>query len=208
MTTEQQDKRRKAAAASKAIQALAQAVQAGRAGLPPSPKALAVLATVLRRLQDGDDPEKVLGYKRESAGKPPDKTVQEQAVRRMLELQNQQLDLSGAKIAKMVEAEFVAQQMLELRNQRPDLSDAEIGKLVEEKPRVSYATLYQNWFQGKATKNQKVDNRVERTYGEKVRKVTPLRAKLEREQWENAELTAEPPPMPDRPDASEDFKSM
>lgn len=207
MTTEQ-DKRRKAAAASKAVQALAQAVQAGRAGQPPAPEALAVLADVLQALQDGTDPGKALGLKRATAGKPPaDKELEARAVRRMLELRNQHLDLSDAKVAERVAGEFVAQQVLELRNQ--GLSDAEIAKLVEDKPRVTYATLYENWFLGKGRKNQKVDDRVQRTYrGEAVRKVTPLRAKLEREQQDDAQEAAVPPPMPDRPDASEDFKGL
>lgn len=164
------------------LQALAQVVEAGRAGQPPTPDALDALAAVLQALQDGTDPGKALGLKRATAGRPPaDKTLEGQAVRRMLELRNQRLDLSDAKIAELV--------------------TAELG--------VAYATLYQNWFQGKGKKNQKVDDRVERAYrGETVRKVTPLRAKLEREQWEDAELTAEPPPMPDRPDPSGDFKGM
>lgn len=180
MTTEQQDKRRKAAAASKAVQALAQAVQAGSAGQPPAPEALAVLADVLQALQGGTDPGKALGLKRATAGKPPaDKELEARAVRRMLELRNQHLDLSDAKVAELVAAE--------------------LG--------VTYATLYENWFLGKGKKNQKVDDRVQRTYrGEAVRKVTPLRAKLEREQQEDAHEAAVPPPMPDRPDASEDFK--
>ncbi|MFC3683407.1 hypothetical protein [Hydrogenophaga luteola] len=178
MTTEQ-DKRRKAAAASKVVQALAQVVVAGRAGQPPAPDALDVLATALQALQDGADPGKVLGLKRATAGKPPGgKELEARAVRRMLELRNQRLDLSDAKVAELVAAELGV---------NPD-------------------TLYDNWWVGKGKKNQKVDDRVERTYGKKVVKRTPLRVRLEREQQDDAHDAAEPPAIPDRPDASEDFR--
>lgn len=42
------------------LEALAQVVEAGRAGQPPSPEALAVLGAVLQALQDGVSPAQVL----------------------------------------------------------------------------------------------------------------------------------------------------
>lgn len=190
-----QEQRRTKAAASKAVQALAQAVEAGKAGLPPTPEALAELGAVLHALKDGADPAKVLGYKRAIAGKPgPDKTLQEQAVRRMLELRNQRLDDSDAKVADVVYMEFVGAGLID-----PEGSDP--------KKRVSFATFYENWWLGKGAKNQKTDTRVVRKYRRKtVRKVTKVRAAMELEQWENGNDVSDPNPRPDRPDASEDFK--
>lgn len=162
MTTEQQDKRRKAAAASKAIQALAQAVQAGRAGQPPSTKALAVLATVLQALQDGTDPEKVF-FPPRLRGRPPRSAPRDRNFWRVVTV-------------------------LELEQAGLDYEEARARVLVGN-PRTGAGPL-----------DAGPEDSTLRKHVQRWRK--------QAEQWlADDALEPTPPPMPDRPDASEEFKS-
>lgn len=193
-----QQQRRDKAAASRALRALAHVVDAGRAGQPPHPKALAVLADVLQALQDGADPGKALGYTRASAGKPPrDKALQEQMIWRMVELRGQRLDLSDAKVAETVYAEFMEAGQID-----PESTDPE--------KRVSFDTFYENWWLAKINvKRQKTDDRVSQKYPDgRVRKITEVRAIAENEARLASYIAAHEaaPSIPDRPDASEEFR--
>lgn len=141
------------------LEALAQAVEAGRAGLPPSPEALDVLAAVLDARQNRRRPGRPRG--------------------------------TGA---RQIEAVAAMVDLMHRTGKTPEQAARKLAKQFH----VSPYTLYENWWLGKG-ETRKVQR------GGKA--VSVWRAKgstLAHDRAEDAAFDAAPP-MPDRPDASEEF---
>lgn len=140
------------------LAALAQAVEAGRAGQPPSPEALAVLGAVLQALQDGVAPAQVLAPEQaRQRGRPRDLGLRERHFWRVvtvLELMEDGLSYKQARDRVLEKDVRTGDPALD-----PGLSDSQLRK------------LFAKW--------------------------SPLAGDL---------LIPAPPPMDDRPDASEDFR--
>lgn len=143
------------------LQALAQVVEAGRAGLPPTPDALDALAAVLQALQDGTDPGKAFAPPR-PRGRPYWSALR---------------DRNFWRVVTVVELEQAGLDHKEARD-----------RVLVGNPRTGAGPL------DKGLSDSQLRKHVQRW-------------RKEAEQWlADDALEPTPPPMPDRPNASEEFK--
>lgn len=138
------------------LQALAQVVEAGRAGQPPTPDALDALAAVLQALQDGTDPGKAFAPPRTRGRKHDYKKLERHFWRVVTVLELMQDGLTEPEARERVRIHDPRTGAAPLD---PGISDTHLRKL--------------------------------------MRGLEQLAGDL---------LVPDPPPMPDRPDASKDFK--
>ena len=142
------------------LQALAQAVKAGRAGQPPAPEALAVLADVLQALQDGTDPGSVFAPR--PRGRPYWSALRDRNFWRVVTVVD--LEQQGLTYKEARERVLVGNPRTGAGPLDAGPSDSQLRKHVQQ-----WREAAKQWLSDDA-------------------------------------LVPNPPPMQDRPDASEDFR--